>query len=221
MRKRVFLHIPKCGGSTVRDEIIKVFDKNRVIKVYGFDAPNRYMTKESFINEMEFGAGSFDAATGHFSLSDIKPFIRDLNLHVYTLIRDPIDREISDINYMKAKVNHRGHPWARQVNSQNLYNKLKGKPSGQAKILNIQSENDVCTLKEMVSSYKLESYKKMLLDFGCLEREEQEIQIKNITKDKTLTLEDSFVCRSMLTYAQILTLKEHFHLDYLLYKEAK
>ena len=100
--RRIFvhLHIPKCGGSTVADFLLRNFgpdlgNTNSILNDYQYDNAQVAKILDHFPN--------LRCLTGHKLSLDL-PFARqDLDIQAFTWIRDPIDRFISHYFF------HRNH----------------------------------------------------------------------------------------------------------------
>lgn len=220
---KIFLHIPKCGGSTVRDVMIHHYLSDQLIKVYGKDNDRNYYSKPSFFELVRNGLSPHTKAIcGHFNLEDVAA-LESEDTKIFSLIRDPIDREISNINYLKISEKHPGHDYGVSIGEGNLFEVLIRKG------VNWQStclgwgggRKSLKRLTRRVSLFKLESYRQCLFNFGYLSNIWDEIPIKNVTKDIRESSEIDLVTKDMLSDKDILALKDAFKVDYELYDVAQ
>lgn len=217
MSIKIFLHIPKCGGSTVRDKIISRFKgEGRVLKIYSENPEKDYYSRDSFLRDFKSGLpDGVKSICGHISHSDIAPIISDKNCEIFSLVRDPIERVISNLNYMLINPGHSGHQSSLKVSEENFFDYLVGhNKSFQYDFLGGDD------LIKNVKLYKLSSYKKALYDLGIIRSLTDDITIKNITKEKNKSSKQLFSF-DMLTSSQVDTLVELYEKDYSLYKSAQ
>lgn len=102
----VFLHIPKCGGSTIRQYYSSAF-KGRFLQIGNDHLPSR-----KFHEYRDFSKVS--AIVGHLTARALlsNPFFeafaeRDISVH--SVVRDPIDRLISNYNFIVFNPKHPRH----------------------------------------------------------------------------------------------------------------
>ncbi len=109
-----FAHIPKCGGTTIKqlfysavgiENCIKVWDRN-----FGAD-----------FSETDFASLGADvlrgkkAIVGHLKFQQalqnkhLRTLHENGNLHTVSVVRHPLDRQMSLFNYVRAKKDHPGH----------------------------------------------------------------------------------------------------------------
>jgi hypothetical protein len=109
----LFLHIPKTAGISLFQALSKVMkDKKSLRFADGSDA-NRQKYTHMTVDEVR----QYHLLSGHFPLHFfLKQPIGDYK--VITLLRDPIDRELSAYFYMKT---WKKHPKHYEISSMNLY----------------------------------------------------------------------------------------------------
>jgi len=219
----IFIHIPKCGGSTIRDAMISHYGTESVVKVYGGSWSPNYFSKEGFIRALHDG---FDAQVkalcGHFSLSDLDDYV-DANARMFTAVRDPIEREISNINYLKVSPGHRRHQYGMGINETNLFDRLRNKRSNiQSDVLSFDgSESRLKELHDRIQIFRVENISELLISLGYLKSEDG-LEIKNVTKERLGGLRENDLVRvEMLSKDQVSSLRDVFSRDYLLYESAK
>ncbi|GAA6167804.1 sulfotransferase family 2 domain-containing protein [Sessilibacter corallicola] len=128
MKKLIFLHIPKCGGSTIRDKIIQRYSAaGRVFKLYNDNPRQDYYTPRTltkFLAENEELPKTVKSIIGHISFEELSLLIDMKGWEIFSVVRDPIDRAISNLNYMRINQNHRGNSHAMKVTENSLYSYL-------------------------------------------------------------------------------------------------
>lgn len=102
----VFLHIPKCGGSTIRSAIMNKYSGKNVVRVYG-DREKGYNFSVSNFQSGFLSLKSnveIKAVCGHIKYQVFHDYFAEEidSLRFFSFLRDPIERGISNINYMKA-----------------------------------------------------------------------------------------------------------------------
>ena len=109
----LFVHVPKSGGMSLYNALADAVGKRRSIRFYSASEEQ----KEKYLAMDEKSLRKHALISGHFSypfflkkaISDYKPI---------TLIRDPIDRELSAYFYMKT---HQEHPMYDRLKKVDLY----------------------------------------------------------------------------------------------------
>lgn len=218
MKFGVFLHIPKCGGSTVRDEIVKKYEGQRLIKIY-HDNPSRdYYSVASFLKTFERGLPQYTKAiVGHITYKEILPLIADHDCHVFSLVRDPLERIISDLNFLRVSKNHPGHIGAMSISPGFLYNYLKSVEKNFQ--YNYLGGHDYI---QNVKVYKLENYKSALIDAGIIDSLNDNVVKQNVTVKRKFESETDteLLSLSMLNEDELSHLRTLFSVDYDLYNKA-
>lgn len=97
-----FLHIPRTAGTTINSILLQHFSPEEIINVYSQEEYQRhaYHTQDELKN-IKF-------ITGHLLLQQYDtPKIYDINIRVFTLLREPIARLISEYIFLRTwKNNH-------------------------------------------------------------------------------------------------------------------
>ncbi len=115
----IFIHIPKTAGSSFREELANVIqpDVNVEIDYRNIDPENQH---ESFGEAMELAIASFLASpnasrvklvSGHFRYRDLQRSAGFANSKLITMLRNPIDRLISDYTFQLSEQ----HPLHQEV----------------------------------------------------------------------------------------------------------
>lgn len=225
---RVFIHIPKCGGSTIRDTMLASHLPNEVIRVYGdYGAANKSMSIEQlrvrFNNKVERDLNPPKAIVGHIEFSAISGIFPESELDCFTFVRDPIERGISNVNYMKLMATGQKREWASKINSKNLLDHLT-RPINQNYQFNYLGGNIGLSIDAILSKIKvfhLSNYREALVRLGYVDNP-AEIKIKNTTAQNSRQSGDDKVellSLDMLSETDIRKLREFNSLDYELIKQ--
>lgn len=89
-RPLVFTHIPKCGGSSVRESVRAKLSEQLLAAYRG---PERKAVRESLREQLDGKAALF----GHFEFSLFEPLIGEARF--FTILRDPVERIVSLLAY--------------------------------------------------------------------------------------------------------------------------
>lgn len=103
----IFLHIPKCGGSTFH-EILKREYRNE--KIYSIDFKNGKLTTNDFLNLRQSERDKIKLLRGHMHFGLHNYFQK--SFQYVTFLRNPIDRVISYYKYARKYKNHELHSFA-------------------------------------------------------------------------------------------------------------
>lgn len=106
----LFVHVPKTGGVTLIRALEKVVGKDKTIRF----ARGGKEQKEEYLALPDDKLRAFHFIAGHFSLAFFlrKP-ISDYK--IVTLVREPVDRELSAYYYMKISEKHPDHQLVRSM----------------------------------------------------------------------------------------------------------
>ena len=135
----VFMHIPKCGGLTVRQYYEKVFENNLTIQANHYPAADFPKLK----NALEY-----DAIVGHLPLfrmienETLVEAIRSdqVRVTIHSIIRDPIDRIISELNFKRRNPRHPQH---KEMQCVDAYSYVKNfQPNYQSRFLSVSDQTD-------------------------------------------------------------------------------
>jgi len=114
MKTLLFMHIPKCGGTTLRTILRSWFEPTEAIAV-STESPQTITT---FKQREDYD--SIRLIYGHFKYSEnIHDYIPDSSY--FTLVRDPIERAISTYFYVKQTPAHRLHEAAQNLSVEDFY----------------------------------------------------------------------------------------------------
>ena len=113
---KTFIHIPKTGGTTIVDTLSRqiLFDKFQRVN------PTRHTHPRDFLDDIEgllekvISSSKAEVVGGHFGFA-AHPKLTDPSEH-FTVLRDPIERVISEYYFMKYK----GMYYQQLIESENL-----------------------------------------------------------------------------------------------------
>lgn len=113
---KTFIHIPKTGGTTMVNTLSKQILFNRFKRLN----PTRTTHPKDFLDSVEglledvVSSSKFDVVGGHFGFA-AHPKLMDASQY-FTVLRDPIERVISEYYYMK----HKGMYYQGLIEKENL-----------------------------------------------------------------------------------------------------
>jgi hypothetical protein len=108
-----FAHIPKAGGTTLKQMFYEAYGNENCLKVWDSNTSNVKASLFSTLTEAELL--DYQAVVGHLRLTQfyenryINSFIEKRGLKTVTTIREPISRIISLYNYMAVNKEHPSH----------------------------------------------------------------------------------------------------------------
>jgi hypothetical protein len=131
-----FLHIPKCGGTTIRKSIDNTIDKNDPRKTvycyqdgYQLGRPSDInLSKESFKDKLSGTSPSkFNAIIGHYTYQLLSEYLgtNDTYKTLFSLTRNPIDRLVSHINHIRSDASSPLHDKLKTITQLDLYESLE------------------------------------------------------------------------------------------------
>lgn len=243
-----FLHIPKCGGSTVRNYIRDRFSEEirnnpdaSSIFVYGdqwkIGTINLKTLNDDVMRNIDIGNRYLLGVVGHYNYSGLKLLLKNkMNTYgnTFSLVRDPVDRVISNLNYMKSLPEHLGFKFASQINQISLTEYLlshakTGGENYQCNILGAEiSPGDKVTAEQINSTifkninvYKVENTTLALNNHVISVTDNFSLKKKNVTSEITtkegVDCEIQLLDRSLITLSDEQMLRNAFANDYLLY----
>lgn len=96
-----FFHIPKCAGSSVWASLYDIYGTRHVYHA------NSRRRREKFEGLPRDARLAYSAVGGHAPLSYFREHLGDMGrYHKIVTLRDPIDRAISEYNYIRAQASH-------------------------------------------------------------------------------------------------------------------
>lgn len=100
----VFLHMPKTGGHSFRVPIYNMYGVKRVLEINDLDAFERCLK--------EYQPGKWDCIIGHMPYG-ISAYLQEQCTY-YVVLREPVDRFISDYFHIYNKPRHPAHKQLRE-----------------------------------------------------------------------------------------------------------
>ncbi|MDV3351376.1 sulfotransferase family 2 domain-containing protein [Leptothoe sp. LEGE 181152] len=155
----IFLHIPKAGGTTLNGIINQKYSKNRTFRFNGINQ------KHELAKIAEYKRRNLQLIRGHFAFG-LHKYLSCPSTY-FTLLREPVKREISHYHYVRRSSNLKGF---NEVQSQTLEEFiLASKGNIQTRLLyglsDIKAQNDNEMLK--IAKQHLEQYFSVI---GLVER---------------------------------------------------
>ena len=99
VNRLIFLHVPKTAGTAFRNQILKrYFQPEQVYIFRGYKAA---------IKDLVLGKEPFKVVTGHMGVGVHHVF---KGAKYFSIVRDPVDRAISNYNYIPPPTNRFTHP---------------------------------------------------------------------------------------------------------------
>jgi hypothetical protein len=107
-----FFHIPKCAGSSVWASVYDIYGTRHVYHV------NSRRRRQKFAGLPADARLAYSAVGGHAPLKFFREHLGDMvRYHKIVTLRDPVDRAISEYNYIRTQASH---PRNEEVSSQSL-----------------------------------------------------------------------------------------------------
>lgn len=107
-----FFHIPKCAGSSVWASLYDIYGTRHIYHA------NSRRRRERFAGMPRDARLAYSAVGGHAPLKFFREHVGDMGrYHKIVTLRDPVDRTISEYNYIRAQASH---PRNKEVSLQNL-----------------------------------------------------------------------------------------------------
>jgi hypothetical protein len=231
MEKVIFIHIPKCGGTTINSILRKNYGKEKINRLRGGNKAKESIEKlkKLTVNQQNI----YSVYYGHIGFG-IHKFLKNKNFHYVTFLRNPIDRLISHYYYVLRNPDHY------------LYNKVYRKLSlkeyvssnishelynGQTRLLCSNNGQDLTFLeKERLDITDLEIAKQNLENFFSMVGIVEEFDTSLILLKKQIGLKNIYYYKKNVTNKKVkenidndvlAIIKENNKFDLALYQFAK
>lgn len=219
-----FIHIPKCGGTTIKELFYSAIEVNRCLTVW--DTRFGAMVKPDEFAGVSAEVLNFrKAIIGHLPFSTMlenkhaRILYEQDKLKMVTIVRDPIDRIISLLNYVKANKNHPGHTRANQLDP--FVFMFKHTENMQHKFLRVSETESIESICKRIAVFPLEDSEQGI---RCWMEKATNLSIKPVEKANVTARQfpDSKpLLREELNPSQIAALEEKHFRDYELYEYSK
>ena len=121
--KFIFIHIPKCAGSTICYSLIN--------NLYPKSSPHKGLFNQLDPNIAEvfkvaLNQGNSHELNQHSMFIDVKKFLDKKNLNIddyfkFTFMRNPWARRVSQYQYAKRMTKEKGVEWAKRISAMSFY----------------------------------------------------------------------------------------------------
>jgi hypothetical protein len=219
-----FPHIPKCGGTTIKELFYSAVGRDHCIKIWD----HRF---ESDVEADEFAdlgsevIYSKKAIVGHllFRKMLVNKFAKELytqnTLNVVTVVRNPIDRILSLFNYVNANEDHPHHKRIKEVDP---FQFVLNQPSNiQHKFLQAYGNESVESICNRISIFPIEDSTKLVTEWIANKTGQTARPVRklNVTADAF----PDFIPfkRSALSPSQVATFEQKHQQDYELYEYSR
>lgn len=105
----IFLHLPRTGGTTLRDILSKQYPERKT-----FENKTLLDTDENFNNSKINELSHYNLIKGHVYFG-VHKYISQSSKY-FSMMRDPVERTISSYNYIKKRSNHPFYNLANELN---------------------------------------------------------------------------------------------------------
>lgn len=182
-----FPHIPKAGGTTLKQIVFKKYGRNNCLTVWdtNFGAE---IDVDEFPSADVAALKHFDAVVGHlpvhkfFSNQSILRQVDTRGVIIVASVRHPIERMISLYNYMTTYDRHPGHHTARSLPAVDF---LKYQSANyQSKFLSRRDGDDAGgLLPDDITIFPMESAVRGFIDVLEVDVDEKDVRVLNKTED--------------------------------------
>lgn len=254
-----YLHIPKCGGSAIRNYIrnrfsnqIKVSPQFYSIFVYGKNAKlgSCNVSVEDLVEDSEFRSGLASkhsdfrgyllGVVGHLNYQQLSSFLNEFNVYgnIFSIVRNPLDRLVSNINYLKITADNSKKSFALNISQENLFDYLlshaekNNGASYQCNFLGADLRQNVLINEREIQNiifsnihvYKLENSVLAINNHIAPVNQDFKIEKKNISQEQknksSASSEISLVSLDSIDAKKMGALKDAYRNDFLLFEMA-
>jgi hypothetical protein len=217
-----FAHIPKAGGTTLKQMFYEAYGNENCLKVWDSNTSNVKASLFSTLTEADLLG--YKAIVGHLRLNQfyenryINSFIEKRGLKTVTTIREPISRIISLYNYMAVNKEHPSHDKMKNTKAINFllnhpvnfqFNFLSRSPA--------VAVNDIAEDITLVSlDHSVEVFARLLSEVTG--RKINKIPPQNVTSKMNKNFR--YFSKKDLSPAELSLLSEKHYLDIELYERA-
>jgi len=219
-----FPHIPKCGGTTVKKLFYAAVGRDHCIKIWDHRFDSNFEADEF----AGLGSEVFclkEAIVGHLSFRKMlankyakELYVQD-KLKVVTVVRSPINRIISLLNYINANEKHPSHDRIKEIDP---FQFVLNQPANvQYNFLQVHGTESVESICNRISVFPIEDSTKLVAKW--LENiTGQGVNPVNKLNVMAVNFPDfaPFTCRE-LSSSQVAILNEKHDMDYKLYEHSK
>ena len=218
-----FMHIPKCGGTTIDHIFVKLFS---ILKNYNFKRfkySDEIKKDKLLVNEIDYSKNHF--ISGHLDYD----FCNNLNnIYKCSIIRDPISRVISHYKFMvfKAKSTPEKYTFEMFINDEIRRNRdnlitrhFAGLLNEKKQLLDKDSQQAIKNIKEFDCIYTLENWNEFLSEilstFGFpsilySRFQQHKYNFSFSPKEEDINLINKYYNYDFLIYSKISELKNKF-----------
>ncbi|MFY0601378.1 MAG: sulfotransferase family 2 domain-containing protein [Cyclobacteriaceae bacterium] len=228
---KTFIHIPKTGGTTIVHTLSRQILYNRFQRLNPtrFTHPKDFLEKvEGLLENVITSSHKIEVVGGHFGFA-AHPKLSDPSQH-FTVLRDPIERVISEYYYMK----HKGMYYQHLINNENLdledyihHPEISYLNNLQTRLVAGESYQSGDIVTEVVYSKALKNLKKFQV-FGLTEQMSDTLALfyltlgwKRLPYYLEANINDKRPRKEDVSEKAIMSIKEREKYDIMLYKEAK
>jgi len=179
--KFIFIHIPKCAGSTISYSLLN----NLYCKSFNKDKFDQLDPSIVEVFKIAVNQGNSDALNQHGTLKDIKSYLSKKNLNIndyfkFSLMRNPWERRVSQYEYAKRMAKQTGAYWAKRISLMSFYEFITERNDSQ---LNwVSDEKDNVAVDFLGSGINIQKEFNIICDKIGIQK--KELPHRNATKHK-------------------------------------
>ena len=204
-----FLHIPKCGGSTIRQYIRTSLrsnscqtDTRKTIFVYGNQGKiGDFNTDSDGLSCLasECPPAIIKAIIGHFTYESLAKYLGHCNTYScsFSISRHPLARLISNMNYIRTNPSHKAYNFFSSIDQDNLFSYCKSAGMNDASTFQLRfltgldhsnAINDIPNAIELAKSrvkiYKIENSILAINTNVCNVPQSTKVKVINATRNR-------------------------------------